>query len=57
LRDAESKQALLFLQKKKQKNSYLLRAVAPDGQTPARRKNFLVLFLKKEPLPSLSNHP
>jgi hypothetical protein len=57
LRDAESKQALLFLQKKKQKNSYLLRTVALDGQTSARRKSFLVLFFKKEPLPFLSKHP
>jgi hypothetical protein len=43
-----AKQALLFLQKKKQKNSYDLRAVAPAESNPAVNKSFLVLFFKKE---------
>jgi len=47
-----AKQALLFLQKKKQKNSYLLGAVAPAGQAPALSKSFLLLFFKKEALAS-----
>jgi hypothetical protein len=44
------KQALLFLQKKKQKNSYLPRAVAPQSPTPLANKSFLLLFFKKEAL-------
>jgi hypothetical protein len=43
-----SKQALLFLQKKKQKNSYFLRDLAPAGQKPAGPKVFLVLFFQKK---------
>jgi hypothetical protein len=42
------KKALLFLQKKKQKNSYLRRVAAPAGQTPTVNRSFLVLFFKKE---------
>jgi hypothetical protein len=44
------KQALLFLQKKQQKNSYLPRAVAPPVNAPAGPEIFLVLFFKKERL-------
>jgi hypothetical protein len=44
------KQALLFLQKKKQKNSYLLGDLAPALQTPAVSRSFLLLFFKKEVL-------
>jgi hypothetical protein len=47
----EGKKALLFLQKKKQKNSYLRRALAPDGHEPKVSKSFLLLFFKKEALP------
>jgi membrane-associated phospholipid phosphatase len=50
---AEGKQALLFLQKKKQKNSYLLGALAPLSQIPAINKSFLLLFFKKETLACL----
>jgi hypothetical protein len=45
-----SNQELLFLQKKKQKNSYLLRDVATPEPHPARTKSFLLLFFKKEAL-------
>jgi hypothetical protein len=45
---------MLFLQKKKQKNPYLLRAMAPAGQHPAVSKSFLLLFFKKEVLSCLS---
>jgi hypothetical protein len=48
------KQALLFLQKKKQKNACFRRAVAPASPIPTINKSFLVLFFKKEPLPSLA---
>jgi hypothetical protein len=48
------KKELLFLQKKKQKNSCYLRAVAPALPRPARIKSFLVLFFKKELLSSLA---
>jgi hypothetical protein len=41
------------LQKKKQKNSYLLRAVASPLPQPAVTKSFLLLFFKKEVLASL----
>jgi len=50
----QGKKALLFLQKKKQKNSYLLRVLAPALQTPAESKSFLLLFFKKEALSSTS---
>jgi hypothetical protein len=46
----KAKQALLFLQKKKQKNSYDLRAMAPPSPTPTVNKSFLLLFFKKEAL-------
>jgi hypothetical protein len=49
-RGPESKKALLFLQKKKQKNSYLLRDVALAVNEPAVSKSFLLLFFKKEVL-------
>jgi hypothetical protein len=48
----KGKQALLFLQKKKQKNSYLLGALATPLQKPPTSRSFLVLFFKKERLPS-----
>jgi hypothetical protein len=48
------KQALLFLQKKKQKNSCFLLALAPPSPQPAVSKSFLVLFFKKERLPLLA---
>jgi hypothetical protein len=51
------KQALLFLQKKKQKNSYDLWALAPSGPGPTIIRRFLLLFFKKEALPSLSREP
>jgi hypothetical protein len=38
------------LQKKKQKNSYLLEAVARPLPTPPTSKSFLLLFFKKEAL-------
>jgi hypothetical protein len=44
------KQALLFLQKKKQKNSFSGGVGAPAGPKPAASKSFLLLFLKKEAL-------
>jgi lysophospholipase L1-like esterase len=44
------KQELLFLQKKKQKNSHYLRALAPRPPKPAGNKSFLLLFFKKEVL-------
>jgi len=42
---------LLFLQKKKQKNSCLLEVVAPSLPHPPESKSFLLLFFKKEVLP------
>jgi hypothetical protein len=48
----KGKEALLFLQKKKQKNSYLRRALAPSSPNPTVSKSFLLLFFKKEALPS-----
>jgi hypothetical protein len=45
------------LQKKKQKNSCLLRVAAPAGQTPTVNKSFLLLFFKKEALSSGKLHP
>jgi hypothetical protein len=44
------KNALLFLQKKKQKNSYLLGVVAPALPTLPANNSFLLLFFKKEAL-------
>jgi hypothetical protein len=41
------------LQKKKQKNSYMLGAVAPNGQMPTVTRSFLFLFFKKEALSSM----
>jgi len=41
------------LQKKKQKNSYLLGDLAAALQLPAMSKSFLLLFFKKEALSSL----
>jgi hypothetical protein len=49
------KQAVLFVQKKNQKNAYLLGAVAPKLQQPAVNKSFLLLFFKKEALASSSS--
>jgi hypothetical protein len=46
----EGKQELLFLQKKKQKNSYLLGVAALLVNEPAVSKSFLLLFFKKEVL-------
>jgi hypothetical protein len=46
----KGKQALLFLQKKQQKNSYLLGVLATAGQNPATNKSFLLLFFKKDAL-------
>jgi hypothetical protein len=46
-------QALLFLQKKKQKNSFSLGVVLPPVKNPPGNKSFLVLFFKKERLASL----
>jgi hypothetical protein len=43
----QGEQELLFLQKKKQKNSCLLGVVAPTGPAPAMSKSFLLLFFKK----------
>jgi hypothetical protein len=48
------KKALLFLQKKKQKNSYLLRVVAAIRQRTPANKGFLLLFFKKEGLAFIS---
>jgi hypothetical protein len=42
-------QALLFVNKKKQKN-FVPRAVATASPTPAVSKSFLFLFFKKEAL-------
>jgi hypothetical protein len=53
----EVKQALLYLQKKQQKNSYLLGVVAPAVQTPPISKSFLLLFFKKEALSSTCGRP
>jgi hypothetical protein len=47
--------SLLFLQKKKQKNSYLLGALSPPLPRPAVNKSFLLLFFKKEVLSSFLN--
>jgi hypothetical protein len=44
------KKVLLFLQKKKQKNSYFLGVVAPVDEQSAINKSFLLLFFKKEVL-------
>jgi hypothetical protein len=44
------RKSLLFLQKKKQKNSYLRGALAPTRQMPTFSKSFLLLFFKKEAL-------
>jgi hypothetical protein len=52
----ESKQALLFY-KKEAKNFHLLRALATPVPRPPVSKSFLVLFFKKEPLPSLPYIP
>jgi hypothetical protein len=46
-----SKQALLFVNKKKQKN-FDLWDLAEALPKPVVNKNFLVLFFKKEPLTS-----
>jgi hypothetical protein len=46
----ELEKALLFLQKKQQKNSPFPEALAPAGQQPAISKSFLLLFFKKEAL-------
>jgi UDP-GlcNAc:undecaprenyl-phosphate GlcNAc-1-phosphate transferase len=54
---AQEKQALLFLQKKQQKNSYLLGALALPEPQPPTSKSFLVLFFKKEPPSSPSKRP
>jgi hypothetical protein len=43
----KSKQALLFLKKKKQKNLYLLRAVARACQRPQEQKFFASFFQKR----------
>jgi hypothetical protein len=48
-------QALLFVNKKKQKNFDLLRAVATPTPMPPRIKSFLLLFFKKEVLSYPSN--
>jgi hypothetical protein len=50
-------EALLFLQKKKQKNSYLWGFVAVARQMPAVSRRFLLLFYKKEALPSFLKTP
>jgi hypothetical protein len=49
----EGKNALLFLQKKKQKNSWMLAVVATPVTEPAVSKSFLLLFFKKEVLARL----
>ncbi len=50
-RVAKKEKSLLYLKKKKQKDFIrLVPAVAADGTR--RFKSFLVLFFKKEPLPS-----
>jgi hypothetical protein len=54
----ESKQALLFLKKKQQKNFHLRRDLARLLPTPALNESFLLpragrLFFKKEALSSL----
>jgi hypothetical protein len=45
--------SFLFLKKKKQKNFTPVRAVAPPAHPP-QRESFLVLFFKKELLPSFN---
>jgi hypothetical protein len=53
---AEGKRALLFLQKKKQKNSSLSWALAMQVPHTTGIKSFLLLFFKKEDLaPSLTS--
>jgi hypothetical protein len=54
---AEGKQALLFLQKKKQKNSYLPWALAMQVPHTTQIKSFLLLFFKKEDLASSLTPP
>jgi len=49
-----SKQEVLFLQKKNQKNSYFPRDVATAGEAPPGNKSVLLLFFKKEVLASFS---
>jgi hypothetical protein len=49
----ESKQALLFLKKKQQKNFHLRRDLARLLPKPALNESFLLLFFKKEALSSL----
>ncbi len=51
---SKAKQALLFVNKKKQKN-FVLRAVATAWPTPTVNRSFLVLFFKKEPRASVSS--
>jgi hypothetical protein len=46
----KSAEELLFLQKKKEKNSYLLRVVAITVNMSATYRSFLLLFFKKEVL-------
>jgi hypothetical protein len=48
------KKALLFVNKKKQKNFDLLGALAPPLPQPALSKSFLLLFFKKEALACLT---
>jgi hypothetical protein len=48
------KEALLFLKKKKQKNFWSLRVVAPASPPPPVSKSFLLLFFKKEVLACLA---
>jgi len=48
------KKEVLFLQKKNQKNSYLIGDLAAAGDTPPAGKSFLLLFFKKEVLASFS---
>jgi hypothetical protein len=45
------------LQKKKQKNSHLLRAVARQAPNPTVNESFLLLFFKKEVLSFLFKRP
>jgi hypothetical protein len=53
LRLEEEQKAVLFLQKKHQKNSRLMRAFAPIRPKPPVNKSFLLLFFKKEVLACL----
>jgi len=50
----DGKKVPIFLQKKKQKTSYLLGALLLAVPTPTFGKSFLVLYFKKEPLASFS---